>query len=128
MTKRILVIDDDAAVRKSFQLALEDKPYQVDTAETGEKGLQFFENGTYHLVYLDLKMPGMNGVETLYRLREKDRTVPVYIITAFHAEFMEGLTSARKEGVEFELVRKPIGAEEIVTVTESVLKGPLAQE
>ena len=69
MTKNILVIDDEAAVRNSFTLALENTGYTVDTAPNGQKGLECFMGKKYHLVYLDLKMPVMGGVETLTKSR-----------------------------------------------------------
>jgi len=74
--KRILVIDDEAAIRKSFVLALEDTEYSVDTAESGKKGIEKERENNYDLIFLDLNMPGLNGVETLRILRSIDDKVP----------------------------------------------------
>ena len=126
MSKRILVIDDDEAIRKSFMLALEDTVYEVDTAESGEKGIEMEQKSKYDLVFLDLKMPGLNGVETLRGLRKIDKDVPVYIVTAFFKEFFEGLKSAEEDGIDFQVLKKPIGAEDIVLVAKGVLEGPTA--
>ncbi len=123
MTKRILVIDDDEAIRKSFVLALEDTPYQVDTAASGEKGIEMEQNASYDLIFLDMKMPGLNGAQTLLRLRKIDKDVPVYIVTAFYKEFFEELKSAQEDGINFEIVKKPIGLDEIVLVAKGVLEG-----
>jgi len=123
MSKRILVIDDEEATRMSFTLALEDTGFKVDTAESGEKGLQMKKDAEYDLIFLDLKMPGMNGVQTLREIRKTDKEVPVYIVTAFHKEFFEKLKIARKEGLDFEVLKKPIGNEEIVLLTKSILGG-----
>ena len=123
MSSRILVIDDDAFIRKSFILALEDTGYQVDTVESGEKGIEMEQNDRYDLIFLDLKMPGLNGVETLRELRKIDMAVPIYIVTAFHKEFFEGLKKAGEDGMDFELVKKPIGAAHIVLVAKSALEG-----
>ncbi len=126
MSKRILVIDDDAAVRKSFALALEDADCQVDTAESGEEGIDKASNTEYDLIFLDLKMPGINGVETLIRLRDGGHKMPVYIITAFHEEFMDQLRVAADEGYEFEVMQKPIESQDLVSITKAILEGARA--
>lgn len=123
MSGRILVIDDDEAIRKSFALALEDTPYQVDTAESGKKGIEMGQNNKYDLIFLDLKMPGLNGVETLRELRKIEKTVPVYIVTAFHKEFFDELQAVAEDGIDFELLKKPIGNDEIVLVAKAALEG-----
>ncbi len=121
MSKRILVIDDDEAIRKSFSLTLEDTEYQVDTAESGEKGLEMEKEDNYDLIYLDLKMPGMNGTEVLREIRKIDNAVPVYIVTAFHTEFMAELKELRNEGIRFELLQKPVESDDIITITNAIL-------
>jgi len=122
MSERILVIDDDEAVRRSFVLALEDTDYHVDTAETGRKGIEMQKSIGYNLIFLDLKMPGLNGAETLRELRRSDKMTPVYIVTAFHEEFLLELKSLRQDRINFELLRKPIGLDEIIEITKAVLQ------
>ena len=122
--RRILVIDDEEAIRKSFILAFEDSDYQVDTAESGEKGIEMAKRSEYDLVFLDLKMPGLDGVTTLRQMRRIDEDVPVYIITAFHEEFFGQLKSLQKDGIDFEVFRKPMENDQIVLITDSILKGP----
>ena len=124
MSQRILVIDDEEAVRTSFTLALGDAGFKVDTAESGEKGLQMKKEAEYDLIFLDLKMPGMNGVETLRQIRKTDKKVPIYIFTAFHKEFFEELKIARNEMLSFEILKKPIGTDLIVTLTKLILGQP----
>jgi DNA-binding response OmpR family regulator len=125
MNNRILVIDDDEAIRKLFVLTLEDMPYQVDTAKSAEQGIELEQETRYSLIFLDLKMPGLNGVETLRRLRQIDPGVPIYIVTAFHKEFLDELGSAAEEGISFEIVHKPVGTDEIQLLVRSVLEGPV---
>ncbi len=122
MSKRILVIDDDEAIRKSFLLSLEDTEYQIDTAESGEKGIEMEKDAGYDLVYLDMKMPGLNGAQTLRKLREVDPNVIVYIVTAFHKEFMSELKALSSDGIRFELLRKPLGSDDIVKITDTILQ------
>jgi len=126
MNKRVLVIDDDLAIRKSFALAFEDADCQVDMAESGEEGIDKTSNTEYDLIFLDLKMPGINGVETLIRLRDSGHRMPVYIITAFHEEFMDQLRVAADEEYEFEVMRKPIESQDLVRVTQAILEGARA--
>ncbi len=128
MSKHILIIDDEEAVRKSFILALKQKDYTVDTASNGKEGLDLFLEKNYDLIYLDLKMPVMSGAEVLLKIREKNKTVPVYIVTAFHQEFFDELQSARKQGTDFELLMKPIGIQQIRSITEGLLEGELILE
>ena len=124
MKKRILVIDDEKGIRKSFVLALEDTEYEVDGAESGMKGISLHKEKKYDLIYLDLKMPGLNGVETLQKIRATDGDVPIYIITAFYEEFFTDLKKAHEQGLYFEVLKKPIDLEQILFVTKCILEGP----
>ena len=122
MIKRILVIDDDEAIRKVFLLALEGTEFQVDTSSSGAKGLEMIQEQSYDLVYLDLKMPGMNGVDTLKKIRKLDVDIPVYIITAYYGEFEEQLRKAQEDGLKFELMMKPLTTDQIVCLTKGILE------
>ena len=124
MSKHVLVIDDEA-IRKSFTLALEDTGYQVETAESGEKGIEKTQSTRYALIFLDLKMPGLDGVATLREIRQRDKDVPVYIITAFHNEFFQQLKSVVRDGIDFEILKKPIGSDRIRLITKGILEGPV---
>lgn len=123
--KDILVIDDEPAIRRSFELALEDSGFNVTTVDTGEKGIEEVKKHQYRLVFLDLKMPGMNGAETLIQIRKLSMNLPIYIVTAFHKEFLVELDDIRKKGIPFQLLRKPIGSIEILAVAKSVLDRPM---
>jgi CheY-like chemotaxis protein len=120
MTKKILVVDDDSSVCQAFLLALEDADYQVDIAESGEVGLEKYKGGQYDLIFLDLKMPGINGTEVLKGIRKDNRDVPIYVVTAFHKEFFKDLLAIKKAGMAFDLLDKPVGSEQIIAVVEGV--------
>lgn len=121
MTKQILVIDDDHAVRDAFELALDDPQYTVEVAENGEVGIEKVTAQRPDLVFLDLKMPKMDGVDVLNKLHGIDPTVPVYIVTAFHQEFFDRLNEAMQAGISFELARKPLSGAEIRTIAAATL-------
>ena len=124
MNKHILVIDDNEAVRKSFILALEPTGYRVDVVESGEEGIEKARNTKYDLIYIDLKMPGLDGIETLRKIRKIDKDVTVYIITAYHDIFIDKIKSASADGLVFEIFRKPIYSDRIVSITQGVLNDP----
>jgi CheY-like chemotaxis protein len=123
MGKRILVIDDEPSVRKSFQLALEDTDYCIEAVSSGLEGIETHKKEPCDLIFLDLKMPGLNGVETLNYVRGFDRTTPIYVITAFYEEYFNELKKSMNSDIDFELMQKPIGAEQIISVVKSILEG-----
>ncbi|MGB0713402.1 MAG: response regulator [Gammaproteobacteria bacterium] len=121
MNRNILVIDDEEGVRDAFELALIDSGHTVLTAETGERGLEIAAGTRPDLVFLDLRMPGMGGVKTLRALQSGFPDVPIQIMTAFYQEFMDELSDAMRDGAEFELARKPLDADQIRMIVQSVL-------
>ena len=121
--KQVLVIDDDAGVRESFRAALEDAGYGVTTADNGHDGIESAQTNRPDLVFLDLKMPGMSGVETLSALNESCPRVPVYVVTGFYGEFVEPLRALESRGIDFNLARKPLTATEIRAIAAGRLNG-----
>ena len=121
MNNQILVIDDERAVRDSFELALEDEGFEIRTAENGLEGVEKVKELKPDLVFLDLKMPKLDGVETLRQIKAIDTSIPVYIVTAFQREFMEPLNNAVADGLQFELAAKPLSAEQIVAIAKAKL-------
>ena len=80
---RILIIDDEAAIRESLETLLSLEGYAVDSAENGEQGLERIGEQPFDLVLLDLALPGRNGIEILGSIRERHATLPVIMITAY---------------------------------------------
>lgn len=124
MNERILVIDDEDAVRESFALVLGAAGFEVDTAESGEEGLRMKGEATYDLIFLDLAMPSMGGVKTLRKIRESDLDVPVYIFTSLDEGLLAELETARQENLSFEVLKRPDAADLIVKITELILGQP----
>ncbi|MCQ8182440.1 response regulator [Methylomonas sp. SURF-1] len=128
MVNSILVIDDDPAVRGAFKLILEDEGYSVREAENGEDGIAMVQTERPDLIFLDLRMPGIDGVETLRRLKAIDNSLNVYIVTAFSAEFMDQLKNAHDEGLQFELASKPLSATQIRNIAQVVQIAKIHEE
>ncbi len=120
MSIRILVIDDEEAIRKLFISALKGTGYQVETAESGEQGIEKARETKFNLIFTDLKMPGINGVETLRELWKMGQTVPIYIITAYYDDFLDQLQSAANDGISFQVLKKPVSMDEIRLIAEVV--------
>lgn len=122
MNKRILVIDDDAGIRESLFLVLNDAGYQVDTVESGEQGIQKVKRNKYDLIFLDIKMAGMDGIETLQEIRKMGKKIPVYIITAFQREYFRQLKDAKQDGMDFEVVEKPFDRKRLLSLVKDILE------
>ncbi len=120
MTTKILVIDDEEVIRKSFILALEGTDYNVETVESGEKGIEKARETNFDLIFLDLRMPGLDGVETLRELWKIGQTVPIYITTAFYEDFVDQLQSAADDAISFYLLKKPVDGDEIRSIAKVV--------
>ena len=90
--KRILVVDDEEGIRQLYKEELEDEGYEVELAERGEEALEKISKAKPDAVILDLKMPGMGGLEVLERIREQDKDLPVIISTAY-GEYKSDLTT-----------------------------------
>ncbi len=81
--KKILVVDDEESIRELYRAELMDEGYEVDLAADGHQAIRRLEKFRPDLVTLDVKMPGIDGIETLRRIREKNVTIPVILVTAF---------------------------------------------
>jgi excisionase family DNA binding protein len=84
MSGRVLVVDDEQAVRHVFHLWLERAGYDVEEAEDGHKALETISGGSFRLVFMDLQMPNMDGVEALRRIRGMQDPPDVVIVTAHY--------------------------------------------
>ena len=122
MSKQILIIDDEETIQESFILALQGSEYSVETASTGEEGLEKIKERIPDLIFLDLKMPGISGIETLRQLRNINNDVPVYIVTALSPEYLKELNGLKEDGIDFDVCQKPLDRNEINSVVEAALK------
>ncbi len=81
--KKILVVDDEENIRLLYRDELTEEGYKVEPAANGLDALAKIETFRPDLVTLDVKMPGLDGIEVLRRIREKNRSLPVMLLTAF---------------------------------------------
>jgi two-component system response regulator PilR (NtrC family) len=128
MRKHILIIDDEEQVRRAFTLALDNAGYIVDTAASGPEGVEMNKHVIYDLIFLDLDMPGVDGVETLRQIRKTDRDVLIYVFSACERDLVAELQKVWRERLSFEVIRKPANPELLVTVTELILQAPKKAE
>ncbi|MBT8048467.1 MAG: response regulator, partial [Gammaproteobacteria bacterium] len=115
---QVLVIDDDAVVGHSFERVLTEKGYEVDMALSGEEGLKDMDTTDYDIVFTDIKMPGIDGIEVAERIKAKCPWTPVVVITGYGTEENEARASVL--GVNG-FVRKPLTPEMIESVTLKAL-------
>jgi DNA-binding response OmpR family regulator len=115
----LLVIDDEAAVNNNIRKILSKKGFAVDQAMTQEEALQKIGEKAYKLVLLDLKIPGVKGLELLEAIREKSPGTLVIIITGY-ASIETAKESARLGAVDY--LPKPFTPDEIRKVTENAIR------
>ena len=118
MKPRILIIDDEAAIRDSLKMTLEYDGYDVMQAATGEEGVKLVEREAPDLVFLDIKMPGMDGLEVLQKLRHLVEVTPFVVISG-HADITTAVEATRLGAFDF--IEKPLERERVlVTVRNAV--------
>jgi PAS domain S-box-containing protein len=105
MDKKLLLVDDEEGIRKVLGLALSDSGYTVFTAEDGEQALKIFRKETPPIVLTDIKMPGMDGIELLQKIKQENPDSEVIMITG-HGDMELAIKSLKYQAVDF--VTKPI--------------------
>ncbi|MGA7313890.1 MAG: sigma-54 dependent transcriptional regulator [Silvibacterium sp.] len=123
--QRILIIDDEAAIRESLETLLSLEGYAVEMALDGEEGLDRIEQNSYDLVLLDLALPGKNGLEVLQILRESQPALPVIMITAYGK--VDNVVDAIRTGAQ-NFVQKPWDNEKLLADIRSAIGRYHAEE
>jgi CheY-like chemotaxis protein len=122
-TRKVLVVDDDPVVRKSFDRVLTGKGYAVITAENGEEALRKLNEEKYDVVYTDIRMPGMSGLEVAEKVKARQPWTPVVIITGYGNDAAEA--RAKAAGVA-NFLHKPLSPELIEGSAHDALMPPAA--
>ena len=115
---RLLVIDDDAAIRDSLRMILEYQGYAVMTAATGDEGAALVEREAPDLVFLDIKMPGMDGLEVLQRLTHLTDVTPIVVMSG-HATISTAVEATRLGAFDF--MEKPLETERVLVLVRNAV-------
>src|SRR5213080_5024956 len=115
---RILVIDDEAPIRDSLKMTLEYEGYEYVAAATGQEGLTLAEREAPDLVLLDVKMPGMDGIEVLERLRNMNESLPVVVVSG-HGTISTAVEATKKGAFDF--IEKPFASERVLVSLRNAL-------
>jgi signal transduction histidine kinase len=105
MVESILLVDDEEGIRKVLSISLEDSGYRVSTAQNGEEALRIFRQIQPQIVLTDIKMPGMDGIELLQRIKQESPDTEVIMITG-HGEMELAIRSLKHEATDF--ITKPV--------------------
>ena len=119
MKPRILVIDDEGAIRDSLKMILEYEDYQFVGAATGQEGIAAVQRERPDLVLLDIKMPGMDGLEVLRKLHALDETLPVVMISG-HGTTATAVEAIRSGAIDF--LDKPLSSERVIVTLQNALR------
>jgi excisionase family DNA binding protein len=114
----ILVVDDEEIIRSLFKKTLERLGHKVVAAETGLKGLELVKQQDFALVFLDLKMPGMDGAELFRQIKTIRPQLPVIIITGYPDSDVMARALAQ---APFGLMNKPFDESDIITAVNTFL-------
>jgi len=115
---RIMIVDDELIVRDSLTKWFREDGYRVEAAESSAAALKKLQTGSCSLMLVDIKMPGMDGIELLERVKEIDKNVIVIIITAFAS--VDTAVKALKQGA-YDYITKPIDPDYLDHVVEKAL-------
>jgi two-component system nitrogen regulation response regulator NtrX len=116
---RILVVDDEEPIRKTLRMTLEYEGYDVSESSSGQEALVLLEREPSDLVFLDIKMPGMDGLEVLDKLRERPEAPPVIMVSGHGS--VQTAVQATKLGA-FDFIEKPLETERVLVAVRNALE------
>ena len=119
---RILIIDDDENIREVLTQILEDEGYSVETADTAKKGIEKSENAFFNAALIDVRLPDMEGIELLARLRDTKPRMRKIIITGYPT--LQNAVSAVNKGADA-YIMKPFDMETMLYTIREQLKKQL---
>jgi DNA-binding response OmpR family regulator len=118
MSKRILIVDDEPNVRLSYRAVLEAEDYIVDEANSAATGLEKLVAGHFDLAILDMRMPEMDGLELLAKIRERGLSTPTVMITAY-GDLPHAVKAVKLGAIDF--LQKPLKPDELRHIVAEVV-------
>ncbi len=115
----ILVVDDQFADRETLKGILEDKGYRVATARDGAEAIEMVKSRHYDIIFLDVRLPGMDGVETFEQVKEIDPAATVIMMTGYTEEDL--VRRAISQGA-YTCIYKPFDIEKVIALVEDIAK------
>ena len=113
----IMVVDDDRAMRITLSGILSAEGHEVFSAENGQEAIAMASENAIDLIFMDIRMPGLNGVETFLRIKEVQPECVVVMMTAFSVEQL--VNTALSEGA-YTVLYKPLAVEKVLEILEKV--------
>ena len=114
----ILICDDEEGIRESFKLILEDF-YELKFAHNGLEGIEMAKSAAPNLMFLDIKMPKLHGMETLKKIKKANPKLPVVIVTGYQS--VEIAQEALKNGAS-DYIPKPFESKHVLEVAAELLR------
>jgi two-component system response regulator (stage 0 sporulation protein F) len=119
---KLLIVDDEIDVREFAANFFQKRAIEVITASSGEEAIDIVEKQKPYLILLDIKMKGMDGVETLKRIKEKDKDAKVIMVTGKEPEEEKAFDKCREYG-SLDYIHKPLKLDELEKLVTTILNG-----
>ena len=117
--QRIVVVDDERNIRRTLSMVLEGEGYAVETFESAEDFLPRLSGGPIDVLMLDVRLPGMDGLETLEKIREENTDLPVLMISG-HATLEEAVRAMAIGATDF--LEKPLSRERVLVTVQNAIE------
>lgn len=115
----ILAVDDDPATLKTFKDILHKKGYKIATAESGETAIRLVKETAFDIVFIDVKMPVMNGLETYLKIKKLHPSITVVMVTGYPQD-TEELVQEAIEGSVYTCLYKPLDMDQVLALIERI--------
>lgn len=116
--KKILIVDDDEQILELLSEIMEEEGFSTDVASDGKEAFKKLENGNYHLVISDIRMPGIDGFEVLQQVKEKYKKTKVILMTGYTEEY--DISDALVLGAD-DYITKPFDDSKVILAVNNAL-------